>query len=276
MRAKQRGLLKRVDDMANQIVLTAWDGAFLTALQADSSLPQMMASLKEKRVPVIAFTWRDRAELEPIRAQLSWIDPFITESGSGIFSPVADDPFSPALGEQDGDYYIQELGCPYVQARAGLRVLANLLGHPLKGFGDFTVPKLQQFLEISEDAAHQAKAREFSELFMTPKAIESAALIKAAEEMGFGIILRSAEESRFSELIGAKAGLAAAVEQVIAAYQHQLASGETLRVLGLSDRADELATLAKASASSSSPADWQDSIVSAPLGWRAAVESWLK
>ncbi|MGB3298400.1 MAG: haloacid dehalogenase, partial [Phormidesmis sp.] len=232
--------------MANQIVLTAWDGAFLTALQADPSLPQMMASLKEKGVSVVAFTWRDRAELEPIRAQLNWIDPFITESGSGIFSSAAYNPFNPALGEQEGDYYVQELGCPYVQARAGLRVLANLLGHPLKGFGDFTVPKLQQFLEISEDAAHRAKAREFSELFMTPKAVEPTALMKAAEEMGFGIILRSDEESRFSELIGAKAGLAAAVEQVVAAYQRQLAAGETLRVLRMGDRKDELTPLAEA------------------------------
>ena len=257
--------------MANQIVLTAWDG-FLTALKEDASLPQMMASLKGKGVPVIGFTERDRAELEPIRQQLNWDDPFITESGSSIFTPVAHNPFSPALGEQDGDYYVLELGCPYVQARAGLRVLANLIGHPLKGFGDFTVPQLQKLLGVSESAAHQAKAREFSELFMTPKAVESAALIEAAEEMGFGIIVRNFEESRFSELMGAEAGLAVAVGQVIAAYQSLLPAGETLRVLGFNSREDEITIQTEFTGL----IDWQSLTVSTPTDWTAGVGKWLK
>ncbi len=265
--------------MANQIVLTAWDG-FLTALKEDESLPQMMASLKGKGVPVIAFTERDRAELEPIRQQLNWIDPFITESGSGIFTPVAYNPFSQALGEQDGDYYVQELGCPYVQARAGLRVLANSISHPLKGFGDFTVPQLQKFLGISESDAHQAKAREFSELFMTPKAVEPAALIEAAEEMGFGIILRNSEESRFSELMGAEVGLAAAIGQVIAAYQNQLAAGETLHVLNLNSRGDEVAMQTEFTRlidwQGLIVIDWQGLIVSAPTDWTVGVKNWLR
>lgn len=257
--------------MVNQIVLTAWDGAFLQAMQADAALLPGMAGLKGKGVPVIAFTERDRAELESIRQKLAWSDPFITESGSGIFTPVSHNPFTPVLGEQDGDYYVQELGCPYVQARAGLRVLANAIAHPLKGFGDFTVPQLQKFLGISEQAAHQAKSREFSELFMTPKAVDSAVLVQAAEEMGFGIILRDAEESRFSELMGPEAGLGGAIAQIIAAYQNQLASGETLRVMGLSNQASALATLAQASAE----ADWQGTIVAEPTDWTAAVESWM-
>ncbi len=261
--------------MANQIVLTAWDG-FLTALKEDASLPQMMASLKKRGVPVIGFTERDRAELEPIRQQLNWIDPFITESGSGIFTPVAHNPFSPALGEQDGDYHVAELGCPYVQSRAGLRVLANLIGHPLKGFGDFTVPQLQKFLGVSESAAHQAKAREFSELFMTPKAVEAAVLIEAAAEMGFGIIVRNFEESRFSELMGAETGLAAAVGQVIAAYQSLLPSGETLRVLSLNSREDEVTVHNELQTELTGLIDWQGLTVSAPTDWTAGVENWLK
>jgi mannosyl-3-phosphoglycerate phosphatase len=223
-------------------------------------------------VPVIAFTERDRAELEPIRQQLAWRDPFITESGGGIFTPVSHNPFTPALGEQDGDYYVQELGCPYVQARAGLRVLANAIAHPLKGFGDFTVPQLQKFLGISEQAAHQAKAREFSELFMTPKAVDSAVLVQTAEEMGFGIILREAEESRFSELMGPEAGLGRAIAQLIAAYQNQLPPGETLRVIGISHHEDELATLAYAAAETR----WQGALVTEPTDWAVTVENWLK
>jgi mannosyl-3-phosphoglycerate phosphatase len=258
--------------MVSQIVLTAWDGAFLQAMQGDAALLPVMAELKAKGVPVIAFTERDRAELEPIRQQLAWSDPFITESGSGIFTPVSHNPFTPALGEQEGDYYVQELGCPYVQARAGLRVLANAVAHPLKGFGDFTVPQLQKFLGISEQAAHQAKSREFSELFMTPKAVDSAVLVQTAEEMGFGIILREADESRFSELMGPEAGLGGAIAQLIAAYQNQLPPGETLRVLCLSNRGEELARLAQ----SRVEPYWQGALITDSTEWAAAVENWLK
>ncbi len=279
--------------MVNRIVLTAWDEVFLQAMQADAALPPLMADLKGKGVPVIVFTQRDRAELEPIRQQLDWIDPFITESGSGIFTPVGHNPFTPALGEQDGAYYVQELGCPYVQARAGLRVLANALAHPLKGLGDFTVPQLQKFLGISEQAAHQAKAREFSELFMTPKAVDSAVLVQTAEEIGFGIVLRDADESRFSELIGPEAGLGAAIAPLIAAYQNQLPPGEMLRVLCLSNREEELARLLGAEphwqktintalgkvfrlGQAGAETHWQGELITEPTAWTAAVESWMR
>jgi mannosyl-3-phosphoglycerate phosphatase len=258
--------------MINRIVLTAWDGAFWEAMQGDAALPALMASLKGKGVPVIVFTERDRAELEPIRRQWDWVDPFVTESGSGIFTPVNHNPFNPALGDQEGDYYVQELGCPYVQARAGLRVLANAIAHPLKGLGDFTVPQLQKLLGVTAEAAHQAKAREFSELFMTPKAVEPTVLVQAAEEMGFGMILRPAEESRFSELLGPEAGLAGAIAQLIAAYQNQLPPGETLQVIGLSSHEADLVTLSEVSAEM----DWQGVLLKAePTEWTAALANWM-
>ncbi len=236
--------------MVNQIVLTVWDGPFVRAVEADlelqSSVSAAIAKLKAKDVPVIVVTECDRAELESIRQPLNWIDPFITESGSGIFTPVNHNPFAIALGEQDGNYYVQELGCPYVQSRAALRVLANVISHPLKGFGDFTVPKLEQFMAVSEGAAHRAKAREFSEPFMTPKAVEANVLSAAAKEMGFDTILRNPAENRFSELVAAGVGLPAAIVQVIDAYQAQMPAGETLLVMGIAAHPKELGMLAEA------------------------------
>ena len=235
--------------MVRQIVLTVWNGSFLRAIGRDEALgvelEKAIARLKAKDIPVIVLTECDRAELEPIYQQLKLTDPFITESGSGIFTPVNHNPFDPALGEQDGDYYVQALGCPYVQARAALRVLANGISHPLKGFGDFTVPKLERFLEISETAAHQAKDREFSEPFMTPKAVDVTVLTKAAKEIGFDVVLRDPEENRFSELVAAGISLSAAVEQVVNAYQNQNSPGKALQVIGISRHAYELGTIAE-------------------------------
>lgn len=226
--------------MVDQIIVTALDGVLLKSLEDCAPLQPLMAQLKAKGIPVIVFTERDRAEVEPIRQQLGLTDPFITESGSGIFTPVDSNPFEPPLGEQEGDYYVQELGCPYVQARAALRVIANLISHPLKGFGDFTVEQLQRSAGISAAAAHRAKAREFSEPFMTPNAVAPDKLHQAAEEMGFRIVLRRSEDGRFSELMGAQAGLAPAMEAVLAAYQSQLPAGQRLRVMGMSDLASKI------------------------------------
>ena len=261
--------------MVNRIVLSVWNGAFLRAVDGDESLQaeigEAIAQLKAKDVPMIVLTECDRAELEPIYQRLNLIDPFITESGSGIFTPVHHNSFDPALGEQDGNYYVQELGCPYVQARAALRVLANGVSHPLKGFGDFTVPKLERFLEISEAAAHRAKAREFSEPFMTPKAVDAQVLVEAAQELGFEIILRDPEKNRFSELVAAGVSFSAAVKQVLSAYQHQALSGEALQVIGISRGERELGAIAQACSS----ADWKGFSIPPTdqlgVGWLKAI-----
>ena len=275
--------------MVNQIVLTALDGVLLNSLEDCVLLQPLVDRLKASGVPVIIFTERDRAEVEPIRQRLGLTSPFITESGSGIFTPVDANPFDPPLGEQDGAYYVEELGCPYVQARAALRVIANLISYPLKGFGDFTVEQLQRSAGISAAAAHQAKAREFSEPFMTPKAVQPDKLHQAAEEMGFRIVLWRSENGRFSELVGGQAGLAPAAERIIAAYQRPLPTGEPLKVMGISDRLEDLTILANASSSFDWKGIWiapeeTDSHVHlpdcttvvndlAPTGWIAAVQS---
>ena len=253
--------------MVEQIVLTALDGVLLNSLEDCVLLQPLIDRLNKKGVPVIVFTERDRAEVEPIRQQLGLTSPFITESGSGIFTPVDANPFAPPLGEQDGAYYVEALGCPYVQARAALRVIANLISYPLKGFGDFTVEQLQRSVGGSAAAAHQAKAREFSEPFMTPKAVLPDKLHQAAEEMGFRIVPWRSENGRFSELMGGQAGLTPAAEKIVAAYQSRLPAGEQLKVTGISDRLEDLTALANASNS----IDWEG-IWIAPEGTSLSVD----
>lgn len=264
--------------MAEQIVLTALDNVLLssseaaepeTAADTYARLRSVLKRLQDLNVPVVVFSERDRTELALISQQLTLSDPFITESGSAIFTPVDHNPFTPALGEKEDGYFVMALGCPYVQARAGLRVIANVISHPLKGFGDFTVPQLQRAAALSEAAAHRAKAREFSEPFMTPKAVDPQVLQQAAEEMGFELILRTAEESRFSELLGAGAGLGVAAKALLEAYRQQLAPNTGLKVLGLSDRAEDLSVLA--TVSKQLGAEWTGVEVSGTDAWIEAI-----
>ncbi len=272
--------------MTDRLILTALDGALLSSAEVGTAdgastevtsdeyvqLRPAIAQLQSLGIPVIVFTNRNRTEFEPIRQQLGLVAPFITESGSAIFTPADHNPFTPSLGEREDDYFVLALGCPYVQARAGLRVLANVVAHPLKGFGDFTVPQLQRLAGLSESAAHQAKAREFSEPFMTPKGADPAVLQQAAKEMGFGMIVRSPEENRFSELLGTDVSLARAVQAVIAAYQRQMPSGQSLEVISISSCSANFELLAEIK-DSLDVANWQEiSIVdSTPEGWLNAI-----
>ena len=272
--------------MVDQIVLTALDGTLLNSSEVGApeersnensddryeQLRSLLEQLREKGIPVILFSRRDRTEIDSIRQQLGLVDPFIAESGSAVFTPVDHNPFEPSLGEKEDNYFVLTLGCPYVQARAGLRVLANIISHPLKGFGDFTVPQLQKLAGISEQAAHQAKAREFSELFMTPKAVDSAELQQAAEDMGFEVVLRSKEETRFSELLGSGASLATAASAVGEAYLTQLEPGKSLSVTVISSRSDNLAALSQVK-SDLDIATWREVLTDAPApdGWLNAV-----
>ena len=241
--------------MTQKVVLTSLDWVMGAESAFLAQVKLVLAALRDKEVAVVGYTGCDRAEVEPIRAELDWHDPFMTESGSAIFTPVAYNPFPNSLGELDDPYFVEALGCPYVQARAGLRVLANLISHPLKGFGDFTVPQLEKFMKVEEDVAHRAKAREFSEPFMTPKAVETAALIDAAKEMGFDVVLRDPEVSRFSDLVGAGVSVAAAAARVVAAY-----GADEVAVVGAEEDVDAIAAETWRKIVVRSQADWLDSL----------------
>ncbi len=262
--------------MARRIVLTAVGEDWLGSLEDMQRMKLALGRLSADGVTVILFSECDRAQLEPIRKALDLDDPFIVESGSAIFTPVASNPFEEtpqkALGDRDGDYFVMQLGCPYVQARAGLRVVANMISHPLKGLGDFTIPQLQRLASLSEEEAHQAKAREFSELFMTPKAVEPEVLGRAAEEMGFNVIWRTSEVSRFSELVGAGASLTAAVAALLSAYSSM---GEILEVAGLSQHRSVLDCLRAATQSVDTKIKFEEVLLTSALSehWVTTVES---
>ncbi|MEM8504260.1 MAG: haloacid dehalogenase [Cyanobacteria bacterium P01_D01_bin.1] len=263
--------------MARRILLMAVGEEWLGLLaETMAEIKSVLNRLQSDGVSVILFSGCNRAQLEPIRRVLEIDDPFIVESGSAIFTPVEHNPFAgtveKALGDRDGSYFVMQLGCPYVQARAGLRVIANMISHPLKGLGDFTIPQLQRLASLSETAAHQAKAREFSELFMTPKAVEPEVLQQAAEEMGFDVIWRATEESRFSELVGAGASLTAAVAALLSAYS---SLGEELEVIGLSQHQLALDCLRAATRSVEAEITFQEvPLTSASTDcWLTAIES---
>ncbi|MEO1403169.1 MAG: haloacid dehalogenase, partial [Cyanobacteria bacterium J06635_1] len=213
------------------------------------------------------------------RLVLGLTTPFITENGSGIFIP-RDTPFQNPPGELDGDYYVIDLGCPYVQTRAGLRVIANTLHYSLLGFGDLTIERLQKRTDLSETAAQQAKACEFSEPFITPKGVELQALVKAVEAVGFQVVL----DEPFSYLIGPDASTEDAIAQLTTLYQNTLPASESFTTVGLGHSPTSLTMLRSVDIPIVIPSpngphpkltedNWQIAPKSAPDGWITAINA---
>ncbi len=265
------------------ILFTDLDGTLLNGetYNYQATLP-VLETLKQKGIPVIPVTSKTRAEVETLIQTVGITDPFVVENGSAIFIPRDTCPFALPEGEDDGPYRVVALGVAYVMARAGLRVLAQEIGRPLKGFGDFSVEQIQTLTGLSETDAQQAKAREFSEPFMTPKNVTPETLRDAAESIGFQVVVGD----RFSHLIAGSAGKGVAVRQLVEHYRTTLPKGETITTVGLGNSPNDLAMLeavdhAIVLPGPAGPNDqlkdrgWTLAPAPAPEGWAMAVEQML-
>ena len=223
--------------MTQLIIFTDLDGTLLNGETYDyAATVPIIQQLKSLNIPVIPVTSKTRAEVTTLRQDVGLSDPFVTENGSGIFVEINHNPFDQPPGEAEDDYYVVDLGCPYVQARAGLRVIANELRHSLLGFGDMTIARLQKYTGLSAQDAQEAKAREFSEPFITPKSVSSEQIVEAVEAVGFKVVVGD----RFSHLIGPDAGKGNAVKQLVTLYQSILPPEETIVTIGLGNSPNDL------------------------------------
>lgn len=223
--------------MTALILFTDLDGTLLNGESYDyaAALP-VLETLKQQGVPVIPVTSKTRAEVVTLIQQIGLTDPFVVENGSAIYIPRETCPFALPEGEDEGPYRVVALGVAYVMARAGLKAIAQELGRPLKGFGDLSVEQVQQLTGLSADEAHEAKMREFTEPFLTPKNTPPAQLTAAVEEMGFKVVVGD----RFSHLIGGQAGKGLAVHQLVDLYQPTFPADEQIVTVGLGNSPNDL------------------------------------
>ncbi|MGF1486881.1 MAG: HAD-IIB family hydrolase [Prochloraceae cyanobacterium] len=184
------------------IVFTDLDGTFLNQddYKYDAAIP-MVEKLKKRKIPVIPVTSKTRQEVETLRTALDLQDPFIVENGSGAFVPIDNDRF--ALPETEAkDYYLELFGCDYPRARDGLKKVAEILGEDLRGFADLRDEEIQELTGLSLEEVKLAKAREFTEPFLTPGNIAPEKLKEVVASLGFRVVVGD----RFSHLISKDAG----------------------------------------------------------------------
>jgi mannosyl-3-phosphoglycerate phosphatase len=218
------------------LIFTDLDGTLLNAedYQFDDALP-VLRNLQEQRIPVIPVTSKTRQEVEVLRQHIAPHDPFIVENGSGIFIAKSDDRFSLANAQPWDAFQLLQLGCSYAEVRTGLQQLADKLNRDLQGFGDLSPEAIVELTGLQRDEADRAKAREFTEPFLTPKTVPLDEVKAAAQELGFQVVVGD----RFSHLIGANAGKSPAVQHMIEAFRAVHPGGITTIGLGNSpnDRA---------------------------------------
>ncbi len=212
------------------LIFTDLDGTLLNSddYRYDAALP-ILAELQARDIPVMPVTSKTRQEVETLRQAIGLHDPFIVENGSGIFLPQRD---------RWASYHLECLGCTYAAARQGLKSISQVLKQKLSGFGDLTHSEIEQLTGLSPEDVKQAKAREFSEPFVTPANIAADTLTSVAESLGFQVVVGD----RFSHLIGQHAGKGRAVRWLVQ-YFRGINPDETLMTVGLGNSPNDLPLL---------------------------------
>ena len=220
------------------IIFTDLDGTLLNQEDYDykPALPAL-EELKARQIPVVPVTSKTRQEVEALREALALSDPFIVENGSAVFVPLDSQHFVLPAVEKDKGYYLKRLGCTYAEARQGLKAVAAALGEDLRGFGDLTEAEIERLTRLPLDEVKRAKAREFTEPFITPRRLSPEQLKQAVLAQGFRVVVGD----RFSHLIGAQAGKGRAVKWLEQLYQG--VPGEKLVTVGLGNSPNDLEML---------------------------------
>jgi len=220
----------------NKIIFTDLDGTLLNQKDYDyrPAIP-IIKKLQQKNIPIVPVTSKTRVEVTYLREQLCLNDPFIVENGSAVFIPQQDERFKLNNLKQVDNYYLQCFGCSYTEATIGLQKIAKALGKPLKGFDQLSELEIQKSTGLSPQEVQRAKAREFTEPFITPAEIFSALLEQAITEAGFKVVVGD----RFSHLIGPQAGKGKAVQWLTKCYENT----DSLITIGLGNSPNDLGML---------------------------------
>ncbi|MEQ8956910.1 MAG: HAD-IIB family hydrolase [Coleofasciculus sp. C2-GNP5-27] len=221
------------------IIFTDLDGTLLDSdtYSYQNAIP-VLNTLKDNHIPIIPVTSKTRLEVETLRQSLQLNDPFIIENGSGVFIPLNHNPLTLPQSNQWGGYHLHRLGCTYTEARLGLEKIATALNQPLRGFGDMSEAEICQLTGLSWDEAKQAKAREFTEPFVTPDKATPERLNEIVQDLGYRIVVGD----RFCHLIGAGAGKGNAVQWLVDSYQ-SAQSHTQITTLGLGNSPNDLEML---------------------------------
>lgn len=261
------------------IIFTGLDGMLLPIEDHDYELiTSVVQEFSQRDIPLIPVTNNTRAEVEELSRKIGLSTPFVVEQGSGIFIPQSNNNFTSPETNTVDNYHLYQLGCSYTEARAALKAVQEEISKILRGFGDMDEANIQSLKGLSLAAARRAKAREFSEYFMTPSRLDISTLQEIAIEYGFKIL----PQGDLSLIMGGKANQKQAIQWLKQNYQ--AGSDSKITTVGLGSTEQDLALLEAVDIPVVIPTpegiepsfaekNWHSASVTGSLGWVEALTS---
>jgi mannosyl-3-phosphoglycerate phosphatase len=155
-----------VKKQARLVLITDVDGCLVDrATLAHAAAHEAVDRVRRSGVPLVLCSSRTRAEIERLREELQVADPFITENGGALFSPIGTFPFALSGAVRKGAYDIVELGRPHRQVLHLLVTTAARVGVEITTFSDMSVQRVAAECGLSLADARLAKLREYDEPF---------------------------------------------------------------------------------------------------------------
>ena len=259
----------------SQIVFARLDPLLVEPQGGDVDLVKAaIFRLQSRNIPLIIVTGKTRAEVVAWQRQFGLNSPFIVERGSGVFLAQAERRFTSSETETNDNYYLHQLGCSYTEARAALKAVQEEINKILRGFGDLDEENIQTLISSSQLAARNAKAREFSEYFITPNRLEIEQLEEVARAYGFKIV----PGDKLSLILSAAANEVAAMEWLIQRHTDKntrtVALGSTMDDLNLLETVDlPIIIPTEAIPSCLSDRSWKTASNLGIKGWAESLES---
>jgi mannosyl-3-phosphoglycerate phosphatase len=222
------------------IIFTGIDEVLSSTAQSDyQSITAVVQDLEQQNIPLIPVTSKTRAEVADWLERFDLINPFIVERGSGIFIHQKDRRFTALKTTSIDHYHLHQLGYSYTEARAALKVVQEEINKILRGFGDLDEENIQSLIGGSPKEARKAKAREFSEYFLTPNRLEIEQLQQVAQEYGYKIL----PSDNLSLILGSEAVEATAIKWLTNNFNNFTVNDSDIRTVGLGSTKEDLALL---------------------------------
>jgi mannosyl-3-phosphoglycerate phosphatase len=169
------------------VLITDVDGCLVDrATRSHAAAREAIERVRRSAVPLVLCSSRTRAEIERLREELRLADPFISENGGALFSPIGTFPFALAGAVRKGAYDIVELGRPHRQVLQLLVATAAKVGVDITTFSDMSVQRVAAECGLSLADARLAKLREYDEPFrlVEPDAAVRARLCRSLRSAG--------------------------------------------------------------------------------------------
>ncbi|HVR70121.1 MAG TPA: HAD-IIB family hydrolase [Vicinamibacteria bacterium] len=218
---------------ADLLVVTDLDGCLLDeqTYGYDAARPAL-ASLAERRIPLVLCSSKTRAEVQPLARELG-AGPFIVENGGAIVVPPGH--LLRLAGRRDPEGYRHVvLGTGRDALVRALAELAEQAGARVRGFSSLGAEDVAALTGLAPPAAERALQREFDEPFLLESGSEER-LARAATGRG----LRITRGGRFHHLLG-PVDKGRALQRLIALYA---AEGFRFTVVALGDSPNDLSML---------------------------------